>query len=86
MKATIDRAGRVVIPAQVRERLGLSPGTVLEVVVEDTSVRLVRSVPGPRLVRVGNRWVVRPTVASDRRPQLDPAALIDEERERWPGT
>ena len=31
MEATLDRFGRVVIPKRVREHLGLTPGTVLEV-------------------------------------------------------
>jgi AbrB family looped-hinge helix DNA binding protein len=84
MKTTIDKAGRVVIPAAVRARLGLHPGTELEVVLEDFTVRLVRSVPGPELVRMGRRWVVRPRVPPAQQPDLDVAALVDEERERWP--
>ncbi len=84
MRTTIDRAGRVVIPAAIRRRAGLKPGTELEVVVDDTSVRLLRRVPGPRLVRVGGRLVARPTVAQDRLPAIDPAALVEEERSRWP--
>ena len=84
MRTTIDKAGRVVIPAQLRERLGLLPGTELEVVVEDFSIRLVRTAPGPKLVRVGNRWVARPTVAADDRPRVDLARLVEEERDRWP--
>ncbi|MGH3566236.1 MAG: AbrB/MazE/SpoVT family DNA-binding domain-containing protein [Pseudonocardia sp.] len=31
MKVTIDAAGRVVIPKQVRERLGLTAGSTLEI-------------------------------------------------------
>lgn len=84
MKTTIDKAGRVVIPAPIRKRLGLVPGTELEVAVHDLAVRLVRSVPGPRLERVGGRWVVRPTVSAGDRPAIDVAAIIDEERDRWP--
>ncbi len=83
MKTTIDRAGRVVIPAQIRERLRLKAGTELEVQIDDLAVRLVRSVPAPKLERVGERWVVRPTAPTDR-PVIDVAALIDEERDRWP--
>jgi AbrB family looped-hinge helix DNA binding protein len=86
MKTTIDKAGRVVIPREVRERLGLLPGTELEVRVEDQTVRLARRAPGPRLVRVKNRWVAKPTVPLDRLPPVDLAALVDEERDRWPGS
>ncbi len=84
MLATIDKAGRVVIPAPIRRRAGLEPGTEIEVVVDDTSVRLLRRVPGPRLVRVGGRLVARPTVAEKRLPAIDAAALVEEERSRWP--
>jgi AbrB family looped-hinge helix DNA binding protein len=49
MLTTTDKAGRVVIPAGVRAKAGLRPGTQREVLVEDFSVRLVRRVPGPKL-------------------------------------
>lgn len=84
MKATIDKAGRVVIPSSIRERAGLVPGTLLEVTLDDTGVRLTPVAPGPRLVRVGRRLVARPTVAADARPVLDIATLVEEERNRWP--
>jgi len=84
MKTTIDRAGRVVIPAPIRRRAGLSPGTELEVSADDSAVRLERKAPGPRLVRVGRRLVARPSVPAGRLPDLDVAALVEEERDRWP--
>jgi AbrB family looped-hinge helix DNA binding protein len=84
MRTTIDKAGRVVIPASVRERAGLVPGTVLEVTVDETGIRIERVAPGPRLVRVGKRLVARPTAASDARPALNIAGLVEEERSRWP--
>jgi AbrB family looped-hinge helix DNA binding protein len=84
MKTTIDKAGRVVIPASVRERVGLVAGTTLEITVDDLGVRLTPVAPGPRLVRVGKRLVARPTAAADARPSVDVAALVEEERNRWP--
>ena len=84
MNATIDKAGRVVIPASIRERAGLTPGTVLEITLDDTGIRLTAVAPGPRLVKVGRRLVARPTVGADARPALDIASLIEEERNRWP--
>jgi AbrB family looped-hinge helix DNA binding protein len=84
MKTTIDKAGRVVIPAAVREKAGFRPGIELEVVLDGFSVRLVRAVAGPELVRAGKRWVARPTVRSETLPAVDVAKLIQEERERWP--
>jgi AbrB family looped-hinge helix DNA binding protein len=85
MRTTIDKAGRLVIPAPIRAKLGLRPGTAIEVLVEDSSIRLVRAVPGPKLVRVGRRWVAKPTVPAGRLPHVDIAGLVREERDRWPG-
>jgi AbrB family looped-hinge helix DNA binding protein len=84
MRTTIDRAGRVVIPAPIRDRAGLSPGAELEVTLEDSTVRIERVASGPRLVKVGRRLVARPTAPSDSRAPIDIAALIEEERNRWP--
>lgn len=84
MRTTIDKAGRVVIPAAVRDRAGLTAGTELEITVDDTGVRIERVAPGPRLVKVGRRLVARPTAPADSRPVLDIAALIEDERNRWP--
>jgi AbrB family looped-hinge helix DNA binding protein len=84
MRTTIDKAGRVVIPAEIRARLHFAPGTPLELVADDLSVRLVRAVPGPELVRRGGRLVARPTAPEEERPSIDVAALGEEERNRWP--
>ena len=84
MRSTIDKAGRVVIPASIREKAGLTPGAALEVTADDTGVRIERVAAGPKLVRIGKRLVARPTVAPDERPVVDVAALIEEERNRWP--
>lgn len=84
MRTTIDKAGRVVIPAAIRDRAGLTPGTELDISVDDTGVRIERVAPGPKLVKVGRRLVARPTAATDARPTLDIATLIEDERNRWP--
>lgn len=84
MTTTIDKAGRVVIPAEVRKRLGLTAGTELEMVIEGFALRLVRAVAGPQLVRRGERLVVRPRAAEGQRTEIDVARLIEEERDRWP--
>jgi AbrB family looped-hinge helix DNA binding protein len=84
MRTTIDKAGRVVIPAALRERVGLTPGAELEIVEEDGALRLERVATGPKLVKVGRRLVARPTAPADTRPRLDIGALIEEERNRWP--
>jgi AbrB family looped-hinge helix DNA binding protein len=84
MRTTIDKAGRVVIPAALRERAGLAPGSELEITEDELGIRLTRTAAGPRLVKVGRRLVARPTVAASDRPSVDIAALIEEERNRWP--
>ena len=84
MRTTIDKAGRVVIPAAVRERAGLSAGSELEVTEDELGIRLERVATGPKLVKIGRRLVARPTVGRDHRPTIDIAALIEDERNRWP--
>lgn len=84
MKTTIDKAGRVVIPAPIRLRAGFEAGTELEVTLDELSVRLLRAVPGPRLELRGGRRVARPTVAAERLPDVDFAELVRQERDRWP--
>ncbi|HEV3266047.1 MAG TPA: AbrB/MazE/SpoVT family DNA-binding domain-containing protein [Acidimicrobiales bacterium] len=56
MRATIDRAGRVVIPKPLRDHLGLLPGEV-DVVAEGTGIHIepiatdeLGEEPGGRLV------------------------------------
>jgi len=54
------------------------------VILDDVSVRLIRRVPGPKLVRVGKRLVARPTVPPAKLPRVDLADLVAQERDRWP--
>ncbi len=84
MYSTIDKAGRVVIPAPLRAKAGLRPGTKLEVLLDDFSIRLVRAVPGPKIVRRGRRLVARPTVPKEEVTSVDIDTLVEEERNRWP--
>jgi AbrB family looped-hinge helix DNA binding protein len=84
MRTTIDKAGRVVIPAGIRDRAGLTAGSEVEITADDLGIRIERVAAGPRLVRVGRRLVARPTVSRDERPPIDIAALVDDERNRWP--
>lgn len=84
MRSTIDKAGRVVIPAAIRDRSGLKPGTLLEISVDEFGVRIERVGPAPRIVRVGKRLVARPTAPPEERPTIDVPGLVEEERNRWP--
>ena len=84
MRTTIDKAGRVVIPAGIRERAGLTAGAEIEITEDEVGVRLERVAAGPRLVKIGRRLVARPTASPDVRPTLDIATLVEDERNRWP--
>ena len=72
------------IPASLRERAGLTPGSELEVSLDELGIRLERVAPRPRLVKVGRRLVARPTSPVDARTVVDVAAIMEEERNRWP--
>lgn len=53
MKATIDAAGRLVIPKEIRRQAGLLPGTPLDVRWRDGRIE-IEPAPAPvRLVREG---------------------------------
>lgn len=56
MRTTIDKAGRLVIPRQLRERVGLSPGEV-EITVDGAGVR-IEPVAGEGLVERAGRLVI----------------------------
>jgi len=84
MKTTIDKAGRIVIPAAIRQRAHLEPGTPLEISVEDFTVRIVRAAPPPKLARRGTRLVARPTAKASELPRVNIAEMIEQERDRWP--
>ncbi len=47
METTLDKFGRIVIPKRVREHLGLTPGTALEIeaIGEDVVLKPVRQEP-----------------------------------------
>lgn len=74
MQTTIDSGGRVVIPKAVRDRLGLTPGSAVEITERDGQVVLqpvaleVRLVDGPHgVVAVTDRVL----------PPLDAAMVRD---------
>ncbi len=54
----IDGAGRVVLPADIRRRLGLVAGSTLIVDVVAERIELTPQEPAPTLVRRGRRLVI----------------------------
>lgn len=57
MRAAIDRAGRLVIPKQLRDELGLRPGEV-EVSADGTGLRVEPLVEEDSLVERDGRLVI----------------------------
>jgi AbrB family looped-hinge helix DNA binding protein len=84
MRTTIDKAGRVVIPVGLREEAGLTAGAELEVTLDEFGIRIERVAEGPHLVKAGKRLVARPRANATSLPAVDIAALVEEERSRWP--
>ena len=66
MKATIDSGGRVLIPKQLRDALGLVPGSQVSITPYSAGVNIVPGGPTARLVEVDGRLVARSqTVVTD---------------------
>ncbi len=73
----MDKAGRVVLPKQLRDQLGLRPDEEFEVLVDGTAIRLQPSVrPGRELVEVDG-WPVIATAGTRRITDDDVRALRD---------
>ncbi len=58
MLVTIDKAGRVVIPKDVRDRLGLAPDTAIDIEVEGQSIRLTPQAGARRQFEIVGGWPV----------------------------
>jgi AbrB family looped-hinge helix DNA binding protein len=62
MKTTIDRAGRIVIPKEVRRQAGWAPGSQLEVEWRDGKVEIEPAALPVRLERRGHFVVAVPLI------------------------
>jgi AbrB family looped-hinge helix DNA binding protein len=58
-KLRIDKSGRIVVLKPLRERLGLKPGTELEVMDHQGGVLLRTVEERPALIKVEGLWVHR---------------------------
>jgi AbrB family looped-hinge helix DNA binding protein len=75
MMVTIDRAGRVVIPKDIRDRLSLGPDAELEIDLEGDCIRLI-PVRGPaRRVIMDNGLPVL--------ERIDGHVVTDADVQRW---
>jgi AbrB family looped-hinge helix DNA binding protein len=57
MKSTIDQAGRLVIPRELRRAAGLEPGMALDLRIEDGAV-IIEPAPLPVTMKRRGRFVV----------------------------
>jgi AbrB family looped-hinge helix DNA binding protein len=53
----IDKSGRIVVPKLLRERLGLKPGSELEVLEQAGGVLLRPVEQRPSMIRIDGLWV-----------------------------
>jgi AbrB family looped-hinge helix DNA binding protein len=61
-KFRIDKSGRIVLPKRLRERLGLKPGTELEVLDQPGGVLLRPVAERPAMTKIEGLWVHRGVV------------------------
>lgn len=75
MMVSIDKAGRVVIPKEVRERLGLTEHSEFEIDTDGDTIRLTPARPPTRRVVEVDGW-----------PMIEPAdgfTVTDADVQRW---
>jgi AbrB family looped-hinge helix DNA binding protein len=78
MTITIDNAGRVVIPKEIRDRLNLFPGTELELALVEDEINLKASANIPALREKRGMLVFDGYSKSD----IDVAEFINQQRDR----
>ena len=74
MNVSIDRAGRIVVPKQLREFLGFSEGTDLEIFAEDGRLIIEMHNPPKRIEKRGDSFVI---VADEPVGQMSPEQVRD---------
>jgi AbrB family looped-hinge helix DNA binding protein len=77
MDVRIDKAGRVVIPKPLRERLGFKPDTELEAIEQPEGVLLKRIAQRPSMMKVNGLWVHQGSAE----PGANWARILDDVRE-----
>ena len=77
MTVTIDKAGRLVVPKPVRDRLGLQAGVELELTEVQDGLLLRPNAREPSLIEIEGVWVHQ----GEPQGQVDATAFIKQERE-----
>jgi AbrB family looped-hinge helix DNA binding protein len=75
MLVTIDRAGRIVIPKEVRDRLALTPDSELELTADGDGIHLTPQRARGRAVVDDDGWPVI--------ERVDGVAITDADVQRW---
>ena len=57
MELKIDKAGRIVVPKPLRDRLGFKPDSQLEAIEQPQGVLLKRLEQRPSMIKVDGLWV-----------------------------
>jgi AbrB family looped-hinge helix DNA binding protein len=78
MRTTIDSAGRLVIPRQIREEAGIKPGMALDIRLHDGRIEIEPAPLPVKLVRRGPLVVAVPQTAV---PSLHPE-IVERTRRR----
>jgi AbrB family looped-hinge helix DNA binding protein len=76
MRATIDKAGRVVIPKPLRDQVGLTPGEV-ELVADGTGVR-IEPVTGTEVIERHGRLIIPETGSQITQAAVDALRRADQ--------
>jgi AbrB family looped-hinge helix DNA binding protein len=75
MLASIDRAGRVVIPKEIRDRLSLEPDATVEVTIDGDEIRLAPVRKRGRVIVESDGWPVI--------ERVDGITVTDADVQRW---
>jgi AbrB family looped-hinge helix DNA binding protein len=73
-KVTLDRAGRIVLPKPLRDRMQLTPGTALELESEGERITLRPVRPEATLRKESGIWVFQGAASDTSIPELVEAA------------
>jgi len=82
MKVTIDKAGRLVVPKEIRTKLQIRPGDELEIEAGVNSIEIRPVVEAATLTRRNGLLVVAPGEPSDLDLVAEIARLRTEQEER----
>lgn len=77
MNVKIDRAGRIVVPKPIRDRLGLKPDMALEIQEQADGVFLRVPTPKSTMVHVDGLWVHQGTAPAN----ADWAGVLEDVRD-----